>query len=80
MTDNDAIRAYLAKHGATICPPRAAAMLGETTPGWRRNVERRAEATHSKTRRARLQTGLEARHEGSPPGVRGRRHRKDPLS
>ena len=60
MTDDDAVKAYLAKHGATICPPRAAAVLGETTPGWRRNAERRAEVTHSKHRRARLQTELEA--------------------
>jgi hypothetical protein len=78
MTAAAAIKASLAKHGATICLPRSAAVLGETTPGWRRNAERRAEVTHSKTRRARLQTELEARHQGSPPEVRGRRHRQDP--
>jgi hypothetical protein len=33
MTDDEAIKAYLAKHGATVYPPRAAAVLGETTPG-----------------------------------------------
>jgi hypothetical protein len=73
MTDDEAIKAYLAKHGATICPPRAAAVLGETTPGWRRNAERRAEVTHSKRRRARLQTELEARDQSSPLDVPGRR-------
>jgi hypothetical protein len=64
MTDDDAIKAYLAKHGATICPPHAAAVLGETSPGWRRNAERRVEMTRSKRKTARLQNELATRHMG----------------
>jgi hypothetical protein len=63
VTDDEAIKAYLAKHGVTICPPRAAAELGETTPGWRRNAERRVEITHSKRKTARLQKELATRGE-----------------
>lgn len=39
----DEIKKFFANRGATKCPPRAAAVLGESTPGWRRHAERKAE-------------------------------------
>ena len=44
MADDEAeIRKFITERGVTKCPPAAAAVLGESTPGWRRNAERRAE-------------------------------------
>jgi hypothetical protein len=51
MTDEDLIAKYLAKHGASKCPTRPAATLGESSPGWRRNVEREAERRDTKAKR-----------------------------
>jgi hypothetical protein len=50
-SDEDEIRKWLEKKGATKCPPRAAAVLGEASPGWRRERERKAE--HAQSDRAR---------------------------
>ena len=50
MADDEAdIRKFIAERGVTKCPPAPAAVLGESTPGWRRNAERRAE--HMKGKR-----------------------------
>lgn len=44
MNDDEAeIRKFIAERGVTKCPPSAAAVLGESTPGWRRSVERQVE-------------------------------------
>lgn len=43
MNDDDQVAEFLRTKGATILPPREAAAMGETTPGWRRNAERREE-------------------------------------
>jgi hypothetical protein len=43
MTDAEQIERFLAERGATKCPPKAAAVLGESTPGWRRKAEYKAE-------------------------------------
>jgi hypothetical protein len=61
-SDDDEIAKYLAQKGATKCPPRAARELGETSPGWRRNVERKAEhaqggKTHKRQQRALRERG-----------------------
>jgi hypothetical protein len=72
MTDEDEIKKFIAERGVTVCPPRAAAVLGETTPGWRRNAEKRAEISNKSNRRDRLQKELAARQEGQPLPFRGR--------
>ena len=41
--DEMEIRKFIAERGVTKCPPAAAAVLGESTPGWRRSVERHGE-------------------------------------
>ena len=51
--DDDEIAKWLKQKGATQCPPRAAHELGETSPGWRRNVERKAERAQSENVRKR---------------------------
>jgi hypothetical protein len=72
MTDEDEIKKFIAERGVTVCPPQPAAILGETTPGWRRNAERRTEKSHQSKRRDRLQNELAARQEGKPLPFRGR--------
>jgi hypothetical protein len=42
-SEEDEIAKYLAQKGATKLPSKPAAVLGESTPGWRRNAERKAE-------------------------------------
>ena len=50
MTSDEAeIRKFLADRGVTKCPPAAAGVLGESTPGWRRNAERQAERRKGKS-------------------------------
>jgi hypothetical protein len=51
MTDEDLIAEYLAKYGTSKCPTRPAATLGESSPGWRRDVERQAERRDNKAKR-----------------------------
>jgi len=65
MSDDDEIKKFLTERGATICPPRPAAVLGETTPGWRRKVERRTEISPKQSRRDRFQKELETRQEAN---------------
>ena len=60
-SDDDEIAKYLAQKGATKLPPRAARELGETSPGWRRNAERRAERAQSEKLRKRQQRTLQER-------------------
>jgi hypothetical protein len=36
--DDDEIARFIAQRGVTKCPTRAAAVLGETSPGWRRRL------------------------------------------
>ena len=59
-SDEDEIAKYLAQKGATKLPPKPAAVLGESTPGWRRNAERRAEHQSDKGR-TRHQKALRTR-------------------
>jgi hypothetical protein len=59
--DEDEIRQWLEQKGATKCPPRPARELGESSPGWRRNAERKAERTQTDRARKRLQRALRAR-------------------
>jgi hypothetical protein len=59
--DDDEIAKYLAQKGATKCPPRAARELGESSPGWRRNAERKAERAQSERLRNRQQKALRDR-------------------
>jgi hypothetical protein len=59
--DEDEIRQWLEQKGATKCPPRAAAILGESTPGWRRNAERKAEHAEGGRAHKRQQRALRAR-------------------
>lgn len=49
MTDDDLKAEFLARNGATKCPDRAAAVLGESVPGWRRKEELRTEKTGKRT-------------------------------
>lgn len=66
IDDHDEIERHLAEHGVTQLPAAAAMCLGETTPGWRRDAERRADFTgmvrrsHADGQRA-LQNGLAER-------------------
>ena len=60
-TDDDEIAKYLAQKGATKLPPKAAAVLGESTPGWRRNAERKAERSQSDRAGKRQQRVLRER-------------------
>ena len=46
--NDDEIQEFLRAHGVTRCPPRVAATLGQTTAGWRRKMEVRAEQRGSK--------------------------------
>ena len=59
--DEDEIRQWLEQKGATKCPPRAARELGETSPGWRREVERKAERAQGSKSHKRQQRALRAR-------------------
>ena len=44
LIDSDGqVAAYIEEHGVNVCPPAAAAVLGVSTPGWRRSVERARE-------------------------------------
>jgi hypothetical protein len=70
--DDDEIAKWLKQKGATQCPPRAAHELGETSPGWRRNVERKSERAQSENVRKRQQKALRERagltdNEGDKP-------------
>ena len=50
MADDEAeIQKFIAERGVTKCPPAAAAVLGESTPGWRRSVERQVERRKGKS-------------------------------
>jgi hypothetical protein len=60
-SDDDEIAKYLARKGATKLPPRAARELGETSPSWRRNAERKAERSQSDRLRKRQQRALQER-------------------
>ena len=66
MSDDEEIKKFIKERGVTVCPPQAESVLGETTPGWRRNAERRTEKSHQSKRRDRLQKELAAREEGRP--------------
>lgn len=66
MSDDEEIKKFIEERGVTVCPPQPASVLGETTPGWRRNAERRTEKSHQSKRRDRLQKELAAREEGRP--------------
>jgi hypothetical protein len=59
--DDDEIAKYLAQKGATKCPPKAARELGETSPGWRRERERKAERAQSEKAQKRQQKALRDR-------------------
>jgi hypothetical protein len=59
--EEDEIAKYLAQKGATKLPPRAARELGESSPGWRRNAERKAERAQSEKAKKRQQKVLRAR-------------------
>ena len=59
--DDDEIARFLAQKGATKLPPRAARELGESSPGWRRNAERKAERAHSEKAKERQQKSLRVR-------------------
>jgi hypothetical protein len=65
MADDEAeIRKFIAERGVTKCPPAAAAVLGESTPGWRRSVERRTERRKGESAKKagkRLQSALAER-------------------
>jgi len=65
MADDEMeIQKFIAERGVTKCPPSAAAVLGESTPGWRRSVERQVERRKGKRARKagkRLQTALAER-------------------
>ena len=65
MADDEMeIRKFIAERGVTKCPPAAAAILGESTPGWRRSVERQVERRKGKIATKagkRLQTALAER-------------------
>jgi len=41
----DEIRKFIAERGVSKCPPKTARELGEASPGWRREVEPKAERT-----------------------------------
>jgi hypothetical protein len=59
--EEEEIRKFIAERGVTKCPPAAAAVLGESTPGWRRSVERQVERRKGKTAKKagrRLQSAL----------------------
>ena len=47
--DEMEIRKFIAERGVTKCPPAPAAVLGESTPGWRRSVERQVERRKGKS-------------------------------
>ena len=59
--DDDEIAKFLAQKGATKLPPKAARELGETSPGWRRNAERKAERAQSDRAKKRQQKTLQER-------------------
>jgi hypothetical protein len=59
--DDDEIAKYLARQGATKCPPKAARELGEVSSGWRRERERRAERAQSERAQKRQQKALRER-------------------
>ena len=65
MADDEAeIQKFIAERGVTKCPPSPAAVLGESSPGWRRSVERQAERRKGKSAsraQKRLQTALAER-------------------
>jgi hypothetical protein len=59
--EEDEIRKFIAERGVTKCPPAPAAILGESTPGWRRSVERQVERRKGKSAKnagKRLQSAL----------------------
>ncbi|HEV2546933.1 MAG TPA: hypothetical protein VGU20_06325 [Stellaceae bacterium] len=60
-SDEDEIAKYLAQKGATKLPPQPARELGETSPGWRRNAERKAERAQSDRAKKRQQRALRER-------------------
>jgi len=57
-SDEDEIAKWLQQKGATKLPPRAARELGESSPGWRRNAERKAERAQSEKAKNRQQRAL----------------------
>jgi hypothetical protein len=61
MSDEEEIAKWLAQKGATVCPPKAARELGETSPGWRREAERKAERSQGERLRRRQQKALRER-------------------
>src|ERR1044071_1735116 len=68
MANNEAeISKFIAERRVTKCPPAAAAVLGESSPGWRRNAERQAERRKGKSAskvQKRQQSKLVARWSG----------------
>ena len=74
MADDEMeIRKFIAERGVTKCPPAAAAVLGESAPGWRRSVERRVERRKGKgaTKAGRrLQSSLAERISATRPPSR----------
>ena len=62
MADEESeIRKFIAERGVTKCPPAPGAVLGESTPGWRRSVERQIERRKGKSAKRRLQATLAGR-------------------
>jgi hypothetical protein len=59
--DDDEIARFLAQKGATKLPPKPARELGETSPGWRRSAERKAERAQSDKAKQRQQRALRER-------------------
>ena len=60
--DDDLLKAeFLARKGATMCPPSAAATVGEINPGWRRGAERKAELVAHKGSLKHVQQAIKGR-------------------
>jgi hypothetical protein len=70
-SDEEEIAKWLAQKGATKCPPKAARELGETSPGWRREIERKAERSQSERASRRQQRALRQRGRFSDEKTKG---------
>lgn len=64
QADAKAIAEYLATHGVKKLKAMPARELGESTPGWRREAERKAEGISNNKRYARHQQRLKRRLAG----------------
>lgn len=68
-SDDELIAAFIAKRGVVKLPDQAAAEMGESSPGWRRKVEYRAEKTTSKKAKRRQQRKLRSRYAPELPAI-----------